>query len=223
MSKSTTDQAEELARLSSDCSFLLTHLIRDNNNTPNDPSMILRSILGIDDSQPPVLKSRTIGWYATCPEPGPKLYQPGTCELFFSPTQMQGVCFTESTLAGLKAHRMVFNANYGLAFDRRFLFERGANPCLNIRNDILKMQITDNDYYNHLYNFIPDAIAGYINIISDSFDSTHEREWRFLGDFTFESKDIKFIFCPECEFKIFSATQINGKPCLFDLAWLDRV
>ena len=52
------------------------------------------------------------------------------------------MCFTESTLEGLKAHREVFSAKYGIAFDRDYLFERGANPCINLRTSLLKASFT---------------------------------------------------------------------------------
>jgi hypothetical protein len=68
----------------------------------------------------------------------------------------------------LKAHRQVFNEKYGLAFDRDFLFSRCANLCLNIRESLFKSEIKSSRNYNRLYNYIPDALAGYVNIITES-------------------------------------------------------
>lgn len=59
--------------------------------------------------------------------------------------------------------------------------------------------------------------------MSESFDASHEREWRHHYDMEFSWSDIRFIFCPESDFEIFSKIQINGLPTLFDLTWLDRV
>lgn len=226
MAKSTKDQTEKLARLSSDCSYLLTHLIRKNNGrilTDDDASQVLRSILNLgSDTGSPMLNGGSIGWYGSCG--GAKLYQPYTNNQFLEPTQTKGVCFTDSTLAGLRAHRKIFKAKHGVAFDREFLYQQGANPCLNIRESLLRQEVNRaNGPYKSIYNFIPDEIAGFVNIIHESFDATHEREWRILGDFAFSYSNIKFIFCPENEFKIFSSIQKNGLPTLFDLMWLDRI
>lgn len=222
MPKATVDDARKLSALSSDCSFLLSHLIRQNGDLTDDAaSKTLRSILSIDNPDyKPILKNGATGWYSSCEA---KLYQPNTQGSFKEPTKKSGVCFTDSTLAGLKAHRQVFNAKYGLAFDRDFLFSRGANPCLNIRESLFKSEIKSSKNYNRLYNYIPDALAGYVNIINESFDATHEREWRFLGNFEFEYHNIKFVFCPQSEFAVFAKIQTNGLPVLFDLMWLDRI
>jgi hypothetical protein len=229
MAKASIKDSEKLARLSQDCSYLLTHLIRKNNEqilTDQNASQVLQSILNIGVSQStknPVLLGNQIGWYGICDKA--KLYQPYTANQFLEPTETKGVCFTDSTLAGLRAHRKVFKAKHGLAFDRDFLFTKGANPCLNIRESLLRQEVNkaDNGSYKNVYNFIPNEIAGFVNIIHESFDSTHEREWRILGDFEFDYSDIKFIFCPETEFETFSVIQKNGLPTLFDLMWLDRI
>ncbi len=128
-------------------------------------------------------------------------------------------------MPGLKAHREVFDSRYGIAFDRDLLFERGANPCLNIRKSLLKEQIqTPIDNYSRcVYNFIPHRLQPFVNIIHESFDATHEREWRYPGDLAFRYKDVLFVFCPEKDFPRFCSIQSSGRPVLFDLAWLDRL
>lgn len=215
---------EKLAKLSPDCSFLLTHLIRKNgSHTDTTPQEKLISILSLEN-RTPILKAHPVGWYGTTEKA--KIFKPYTSNQFISPSQIKGVCFTDSTLAGLKAHRDVFKAFHGLAFDRDFLFHKGANPCLNISNSLLKE--TANNYksqskYKNVYNFIPDQLTGLVNIIHESFDATHEREWRILQDFKFNYADIKFVFCPLDEFEKFSSIQTNGLPVLFDLMWLDRI
>jgi len=165
------------------------------------------------------LKATTVGWYGSSDayvfDPVSNRFDRKSCS--------KAVCFTESTLAGLRAHREVFSTKYGVAFDRDFLFEKGANPCLNIRENIFKKKIEIEKIDRHLYNFIPIDLHPYVNIISESFDATHEREWRYPGDLTFVSEDILFVFCPECDFPEFTYTQKDGKPVLFDLNWLDRI
>ena len=233
MGKTTKSEADRLAALSIDCSFMLSHLIRQRQdskiiNSDDEAKKKLTSILALDSPKNQmVLKSNKIGWYkdldAKIHDPECN-YNPNHPGNFFPPKQKNGVCFTESTLMGLKAHREIFKTKYGIAFRRDYLFERGANPCLNIRDEILKLRVNNlHSNYCKLYNFIPENLIGYINVIHESFDATHEREWRHLGDFKFKRKNILFVFCPYEDFEIFSKIQRKGMPILFDLKWLDKI
>ncbi|BEQ12999.1 hypothetical protein [Desulfoferula mesophila] len=224
MPKTTNMIARELARLSSDCSFLLTHLIRKSDDKNNgNPKNVLRSILGLNNNPSnPILKASLVGWYAAAANAN--IYNPLTGK-FDGKHNSSAVCFTESTLPGLKAHRDIFESQYGLAFDRDLLFQRGANPCLNIRNSILKesIDLPGGRFSKSVFNFIPSQLHPFINIINESFDATHEREWRHVGDMPFKYEDVLFVFCPVKDFSTFSLVQSAGRPVLFDLAWLDRV
>ncbi|MDN3543567.1 MAG: hypothetical protein ACK4S6_07360 [Roseateles asaccharophilus] len=223
MPKTTAEVAKELARLSSDCSFLLTHLIRQNDEKSDaDAKNILSLILDLSGAPShPLLKASSSGWYGTA---SPNIFNPATRD-FDGLINNKAVCFTESTLAGLKAHRDVFNAKYGVAFDRDFLFTRGANPCLNVRESLLKASFTCNGeiYPRSVFNFIPHQLHPFVNIIHESFDATHEREWRVPGDLAFTPNELLFVFCPADDFAHFASIQSVAKPVLFDLAWLDRV
>ncbi len=223
MPRANAAMARDLASLSSDCSFLLTHLIRQNDGRGDAAARnILLSILNIDEDEPqPLLQAAPVGWYSAA---SPSVYDPEADE-FHGPLNTHAVCFTESTLAGLKAHRDVFKARFGLAFDRDWVFERGGNPCLNIRESLLKERFTvpGEQYPRRVYNFIPQQLHPFINIIHESFDATHEREWRQAGDLRFDYNDILFVFCPQQYFPTFSPIQTDGLPVLFDLDWLDRV
>lgn len=223
MAKASSDEARKLARLSSDCSFLLTHMIRQNDGRTDKKSRdILRSILGISEKRPSLnLKACPVGWYSVA---NASVYNPETGK-FDGNGNVNAVCFTESTLSGLRAHREVFSVKYGIAFDRDLLFQKGANPCLNIREDLLKISVSINgeQYPRHLYNFVPAELHPYVNIINQGFDATHEREWRFVGDMKFMLSEIRLVFCPEKEFSVFSSIQKKGMPTLFDLEWLDRI
>lgn len=228
MAKTNRQEAERLAKLSSDCSFLLSHLVRQRQDgklikSDKQAQEILLSILAMNSKQvQPILKGGLIDWYATLENH--KVLNPSSSPHFYEPEEILGVCFTDCTLSGLRAHRDIFGVKYGIAFDREYLYKRGANPCINIREDILKLNLTNNfEQYNKLHNFLPEEIVGYINIINETFDATHEREWRFLGDLIFSYQDIKFIFCPENEFHLFSHVQEKGKPVLFDLQWLTQL
>jgi hypothetical protein len=84
--------------------------------------------------QTPKLIESPVGWYSSC---YPNIFDPIT-SVFTAEANTKGVCFTESTLIGLRAHRDVFTVKYAIAFDRDWLFDKGANPCLNIRQELLK-------------------------------------------------------------------------------------
>lgn len=223
MPKTTAEVAKELARLSSDCSFLLTHLIRQNDEKSDvDARSILSLILDLSGTPPkPLLKASNSGWYGTA---SPNIFNP-VSRNFDGTKNYKAACFTESTLAGLKAHRDIFNAKYGLAFDRDLLFAKGANPCLNVRESLLKDSFLCNGetYPRSVFNFIPHQLQPFVNIIHESFDATHEREWRVSGDLEFTPAELIFVFCPVEDFAHFASIQSVAKPVLFDLAWLDRV
>ncbi len=227
MSKTNAEQANELARNSSDCSFLLTHLIRKKDKDSDEDSRhILEQILDIQSSSSqPMLKASKVGWYGT--SDCANVFNPATGNLD-GIIQNKAVCFTESTLAGLRAHRDLFEVKYGLAFDRENLFNKGANPCLNISESLLKEKMEFSKDQNpqnsrFIYNFIPSELQPFVNIIHESFDATHEREWRFANDLAFDWSEVRFVFSPENEFHLFSKVQSTAMPCLFDLAWLNRI
>lgn len=223
MPKTTAEIARDLARLSSDCSFLLTHLVRQNDGRSDaDSKAILESILDLGGAPPqPVINASSIGWYGTACA---NIFNPLTNNLD-GPINNRAVCFTESTLAGLKAHRDTFSVKYGIAFDRDMLFGKGANPCLNIRESLFneEIRLPGEMYPKHVYNYVPHQLHPFVNIVHESFDATHEREWRIATNVDFTYADVMFVFCPQAEFYDFSAVQTSGMPALFDLAWLDRV
>lgn len=222
MPKASPSDARELARLGTDCSFLLTHLIRqdgDSQEADTSAREKLLSILGISSAEP-MLRGSSVGWYAIAGNTS--VYDP-TTGTFDVPGDVSAVCLTESPLTGLRAHRDVFFAKYGIAFDRDYLFERGANACLNIRQSLLKERIqTATGHERCVYNYIPRQLHPFVNIVNASFDATHEREWRFPGDLSFAPTDVRIVFCPEEQFGTIASFQKNGLPMLFDLRWLDR-
>lgn len=223
MPSTQRENAEKIGRESLDCSFLLTHLIRQDKGRSDDKSKdILEKILDIYSTDPkPKLEAHKTGWYGT--NSGTHIFNPIT-KTFDGIIQNKAICFTESTQAGLKTHRDVYKAKYGLSFIRDFLFVNGANPCLNIRESLLKSIVNypGKTYNLHIFNFIPEELLPFVNIMNSYFDATHEREWRVAHDLEFNWNDVFFVFCPEQDFGIFSKVQTNSKPCLFDLAWLDK-
>jgi len=211
MVKATCEQQQILAKLSSDCSPLLTHLVRQNDGKSDEIARNnLCSILGLLPETTPLLRASVTGWYGS-DSVTPRVFSPAMGRLLerfeYYKDQLRCVCFTESTLDGLRAHCRIFEAKYGLAFERIFLIGKGANPCLNIREEILKESITYGYdlYYRHVYNFIPMELHPYVNVINGTFDATHEREWRHVGDLAFSRADVRYVFCPRVEQDLFSS------------------
>ena len=92
MAKASLNEARKLARLSSDCSVLLTHMIRQNDGrTDKESKDILRSILGISEKQPsPNLKAFPVGWYSVA---NASIYNPETGK-FDGNGNLKALCFT---------------------------------------------------------------------------------------------------------------------------------
>ena len=90
---------------------------------------------------------------------------------------------------------------------------------------VLKASFTRNGekFPRSVFNFIPPQLHPYVNVINESFDATHEREWRYAGNLSFDYENVMFVFCPVADFPEFTSVQTNGRPVLFDLQWLDRV
>lgn len=222
MAKAHIRDSKRLANIAVDCWPLLTHLVRQNGPSPksdHEARSILRAILKPQDGGPPRLRAGTAGWYSTCSET--HSFDPRTLE-FKGPNLSKVVCFTESPLTGLEAHRDVFNAKYGIAFKRDHLLARGANPCLDIGDRLLKSGvITKGGNSKCVYNFIPAALQPFVNIINDTFDATHEREWRYVGDLGFEIESVALIFCPEADFEEFAVLQRDETPIVCDLHTLE--
>jgi hypothetical protein len=69
--RTTAQTARELARLSSDCSFLLTHLVRQKRGNQHwnnsEAKERLFSILDIKRQSEPCLRAFPVGWYGGLP------------------------------------------------------------------------------------------------------------------------------------------------------------
>lgn len=202
--------------------MILSHLIRDHkckDKTMMSPREILVSILDLENNaKNPVLKATKTSWYST--SSGARVFNHSE-DRFETVKVPQAVCFTEATFGGLGAHRQVFEAKYGLAFDRDFLMAKGANPCINLTEIYLRARVPFPDSKSYkVYNCLPESLRPFVNVVNERFDPTSEREWRIPHDLEFDLSDVHFIFCPKSEFSIFSRFQKKGFPILFDLDWL---
>jgi hypothetical protein len=214
----TDKQCLKFGTLASDCSFIISHLIRQTNNESDKKTFDkLTSILDIkNDRRKPILKST--------------LQSDKETKLPLYHVDKKVVCFTESTLTGLKAHAAVFKCKFGISFPRDYMLKNKVNPCFYM-SESLMFQGDFNDKHKLIYNIkgIPKNLHPYIikirnpTHVHDRYNSIHEKEWRHINDFAFDIKHLFFVFAPVKFFKKLSCIQQNGLPVLFDLNWLKYI
>lgn len=78
----------------------------------------------------------------------------------------------------------------GIAFDKSMIFKSGGRPVVYEKTNVAK-NILPSDEYWRIVNLDFSDDKAYI-------DWTHEREWRILGDFNFELKDV-FVLLPNSQ------------------------
>lgn len=219
MNNATHSNCLDIGFNSPDCSFIISHLIRQSDETSDEKAFeILCSILDLNnDCKEPCLNANII--------------KNPDAELPFNHQIVKVACFTESTLRGLGAHAQVFNAKFGISFQRKFLLDKDANPCLFVSSKILHKK-EDEDKQGRMlriYEKIPIGLHPFIIkielpcYIDKGYNSLHEREWRHVGNFKFKISDLVFVFAPRKYFKKICKIQKNGLPNLFDLDWIKRL
>jgi len=129
--------------------------------------------------------------------------------------KFSSVCFTETPLAQLShltnnKRRML--EPYGLVFLKNHLLQDGASPAIyintsgtNMRKFLLnkfRSDFKDIKTYRKLKSIAPNYLAkiqyySLINIISEKYNFTWEREWRINGDFKFGYHQIFAILVPD--------------------------
>lgn len=132
MAISAADDTKNLSKSSINCSLQLAHLVgADTDETQSNAKEVYKSILAL---------AGPIGWAANLESPS--VFDVSSKEWARNTIYpLKLISFTGSTLAGLKAHRDIYGAQYGLAFDGSFLLSKGAKPCLNIRQSLLQTEI----------------------------------------------------------------------------------
>jgi hypothetical protein len=134
--------------------------------------------------------------------------------LFYSTDEVRhhvkSVCFSEMPLSGIKhmigklSGRDVELSPYGLVFSKDFLIQKGSNPVFYVNtyaHEDRKHVLIDT--IRQLEPAKQKEIAPYVDIFGWTghegkiYDFHWEHEWRFLGNFEFEWKDIIFGLCED--------------------------
>jgi hypothetical protein len=111
------------------------------------------------------------------------------------------VCFTETPIDQIdilfdKVISRKFNPKpYGLVFRKEYIRTQGGNPVLYLTKEIAKPLWG-------LYPSTPKLLA-LVSVCEKGNDFHWEREWRIVGDFSFQHNDVFCGLCPEEEIKYF--------------------
>ncbi len=106
------------------------------------------------------------------------------------------ICFTECTIPGIISHCERFG-RFGIVYRKSEIFQKGARPCIyldgkhyKIIKDLYQTQSSpDNDELYHLSCYYKPYRPGI-------HDFSHEREWRFFGDLSFDELKPAGFFAP---------------------------
>ena len=85
----------------------------------------------------------------------------------------------EDSLTGRKRYSW-----FGLRFNKILMYRSGARPVVYGKTEEIKQKIQETDYWRIVDLDLEDE-----NVV----DWSHEREWRILGDYSFEYDDIEVI------------------------------
>jgi hypothetical protein len=111
--------------------------------------------------------------------------------------------------------RQIRLQGYGIVFYKNALLEKGANPAIylnakgtDLRDYLLDRFRCDFDGIKSLKKFKKEQEEFYrsiiqyyslINIISENYDFTWEREWRYPGDLDFDYRDLVAIIAEDTD------------------------
>lgn len=86
-------------------------------------------------------------------------------------------------------------SDFGLRFDKRYIFEKGGRPVIYEKTETAKKFLPQEEYWRIVRLDLEDSN----NII----DWTHEREWRIKGDFNFELNQVEILLSNQNSVKSF--------------------
>lgn len=111
-----------------------------------------------------------------------------TSAVCFQDTPLTSICqntfFEQKQRESDKNYKLRYRA-FGLMFDKRYAFKKGARPVVYDKTAIAKDYLPENQWWR-IVNF---------NLESDDqiIDWSHEREWRYPNDFEFELSEVTLV------------------------------
>jgi hypothetical protein len=157
---------------------------------------------------------------------------------------MKVVCFSETplehiySLCAAIANRRIHLSKYGVAFTKVAARQRGANPVWYVDmtpgrtwhaaaalNDLRDAAVKTGDFASQpAAKVLPFAepMGSWTSSGGRRREFWWEREWRHHGDFSFESKEVALVLCPEGDIAEFERESPGWK--VVDPAWsLERI
>ena len=86
-------------------------------------------------------------------------------------------------------------SDFGLRFDKRYIFEKGGRPVIYEKTETAKGFLPPEEYWRIVRLDLDNSD----NIV----DWTHEREWRIKGDFNFELNQVEILLSNQDSVKKF--------------------
>jgi len=121
--------------------------------------------------------------------------------------KFRAVCFTETPIDQINVllykvvNRKFEPEPFGLVFEKSCIREQGGNPVFYVTKKIARplMDLIYDEYVKGNAE-VPDGICKLLALVTvcEVYNDWHwEREWRIVGDFGFQLKDIYCGLCPE--------------------------
>jgi len=131
------------------------------------------------------------------------------------------VCFQDAPVSGIvqnvfyEQKKREANPKYklryraiGLLFPKEYAYQKGARPVIYDRTSEAKQYLPPNQWWR-IVNF---------DLSSDTaiVDWSHEREWRFPGDFTFELAKVTVLLIDDASYRLFIKKGRASYPTLLE-------
>ena len=124
-------------------------------------------------------------------------------------TNTRAVCFTECPWFSLLQHVNSYSS-YGIGFNKKVVYNKGGNPVFYANPDIFFRDGWPEEIKGFFTPFVPryaskemkkklGSVRSDKSPKSDAVDYSHEREWRILGDFSFDYDEIAFVVLKRVE------------------------
>lgn len=111
-------------------------------------------------------------------------------------TNKPAVCFTECPWSSLIKHTQQYSP-YGIGFGKHHVFAAGGGPAYYVRADLFENQKWSDEIYPFVTPFWPAYRPKHLRshefLDGKNIDYIHEREWRVIRDFEFDTKSIPFV------------------------------
>ena len=195
---------EEFLDNKRDYSPFLVHLTKDGIDELSDPCVSAKDVLDT------ILSENTLKAYNHFCLFSPNLKEKQSLAL---QKEFKAVCFTETPIGQIDVLlKEVIERNfkpkpYGLVFKKEYIREQGGNPVFYTKKEValplwqLYWPLCSEDVEQSSENIY--RLLALVSVCEKGNDFHWEREWRVVGDLTFDFADIYCGLCPEEDIQFF--------------------